>query len=63
MGEASKRYTLVLEQGKVLEDKLLCQACASAFQETDWIEVHESPVFMRGGNSDSEDDEKSDSAD
>lgn len=50
MGEASDRYTLILDKGKTLEDKLLCEPCASAFRDTEWIEVHEAPVRMRGGN-------------
>lgn len=50
------RYTLVLNSGEVFKDKLLCEPCDSAFRGLDWIEVHEGPVLMRGGDDDQEKD-------
>lgn len=54
-GAATHRYTLILGPDKILEDKLLCGGCAAAFQREGWLEVHESPLFMRGAD-DSGDD-------
>lgn len=59
MGEVSDRYTLILDQGEILEDKLLCEPCASALRETEWIEVHEAPVRMRGGDGNDHEAEES----
>lgn len=50
-GEATKRYTLMLAGPKVLKDKVICDECVSVFQQGEWIEVHEAPALMRGGNS------------
>lgn len=58
VGPASEQYTLILEGGKVIEDKWVCESCISDFRDEEWIEVHEAPVLMRGGSgSDQETDE------
>jgi hypothetical protein len=57
VGPASERYTLVLETGKVVKDKWLCDECVSAFREEDWMEIHETPVLLRGGDDPAQDDQ------
>lgn len=50
MGAASERYTLILEDSTVIEDKRVCNECLVSFQETDWIQVQDTPVLKRGGD-------------
>lgn len=45
VSSASNRYTLVLGSEKVLEDKVICDECASEFSKEDWIEVYEAGSF------------------
>jgi len=37
-----ERHTLVLDSDRILKDSSVCEACATAFGEVDWIEVRES---------------------
>lgn len=49
---ANDKYGIVLPDGKVLQEKLLCERCVSDLREVEFIEIEESPVLMRGGESD-----------
>lgn len=53
--EATTQYTLVIEPGRILEGKTLCDECAASFKAVDWIEVHDTPVLRRCGDNSSED--------
>lgn len=57
-GEASERYTISFESGKILKDKLVCESCISDFRDIEWMSVSETPVLMRGGDSDDREEDE-----
>lgn len=63
VGPASEQYILVLESGKVLEDKWVCDGCLIDFRDEEWIEMHEAPVLMRGGNGNNQEADESEDSD
>lgn len=52
---ATHRYTLLLGPEKILENKLLCDACAAAFRQETWLEIHDTPLLMRGADNPDDD--------
>jgi ribosome-binding protein aMBF1 (putative translation factor) len=38
---AQGRYTLVLDNSKIIEDVVVCEECISDLRNTEWIEVYE----------------------
>lgn len=52
---ASERFTLVFEDGSVLDEQHICPECVSAFREEDWMEVHNASALTRGESSDEDD--------
>lgn len=49
--EATGRYAVMSEPHEGPDDRLICNDCLSELEETDGVEVFESPVFMRGAGS------------
>lgn len=46
---ASDRYTLILEDAKVIEDRAICDDCLSDFRGTEWISVYDTPAQVKDG--------------
>lgn len=44
---ASNRYTVILDQSRCLEQKLLCDDCITDLEQEDWIELSEEPADPR----------------
>jgi hypothetical protein len=38
---AQGRYTLVLDNSKIIEDVVVCEECISDLRNTEWIKVYE----------------------
>lgn len=49
-GRGTGEYTIVLESGQILRNKRLCDTCAAAFRDSEWVAVHEGSVVVRGEN-------------
>lgn len=56
VGDAEKRYTVILETNTILENNLICEDCLSDLQEEDWVEVHSEPLLRRGRDNDGEEE-------
>lgn len=52
--ESVGQYTVVSDPLDDLEERLTCDDCLSELQETDGVEVYQSPVIVRRGGSTSE---------
>lgn len=50
-GEATERYTMVLDGETVLDDVVMCEACRDSHAEVPWIEILAAPAAGREGNS------------
>lgn len=50
-GEATGRYAVMSDPSDGPDERLVCNDCLSELEETEGVEVYESPVFMRGGGS------------
>lgn len=46
---ASNRYTVVLDQSRRLEKKVLCDDCATELDREEWIELNKMPAVPLGG--------------
>lgn len=51
---ARNKYTLILDTGQIFENKPLCPECHDSLEQTDFLEIQDEPVLIRGGNSDEE---------
>ncbi len=47
---ATPRYSLILDTGKLIEDKPMCDACYEDVSTEEWIEITAGPILMRGGS-------------